>query len=348
VRILIVTTLVPFVRGGAEMQAEGLASELRRLGHEADIAAIPFKWYPPERLADHMLACRMLDLTESCGEPIDRLIALKFPAYLVHHPNKVLWLAHQHRAAYDGWVGGTSELQHEPLGAHVRELIQTVDRNVLPEARAIYTVSQTVSARLQSFCGFASEPVYHPPPHADSFRPGDYGDYFLMPSRITPSKRQGLVLEAMERTTTAVRLCFLGPAEGPRAAEEFRRRIETSRVADRVSWLGNVSEARKVEAYANCRGVIFPPIDEDYGYITLEAMLAAKPVITCSDSGGSLEWVTHEGTGLVCTSSADGLAAAMDALWHDSARARQYGLAGRQAYEQAGISWERALSCLLA
>ena len=38
-------------------------------------------------------------------------------------------------------------------------------------------------------------------------------------------------------------------------------------------------------------GVIFPPLDEDYGYVTLEAMLAAKPVITCTDSGGPLEFV---------------------------------------------------------
>ena len=39
--------------------------------------------------------------------------------------------------------------------------------------------------------------------------------------------------------------------------------------------------------------------DEDYGYITLEAFFAGKPVITHTDSGGPLEFVTHEHNGLV-------------------------------------------------
>jgi len=81
-RILIATTQVPFVRGGAELHAEGLLEALRANDCDAEIAAIPFKWYPAERLLDAMLACRLLDLTEYSGTPVDLLIGLKFPAYL--------------------------------------------------------------------------------------------------------------------------------------------------------------------------------------------------------------------------------------------------------------------------
>ena len=49
-RILIATTQVPFVRGGAEAHAEGLLKALRDAGHEAEIVAVPFKWYPPEKI----------------------------------------------------------------------------------------------------------------------------------------------------------------------------------------------------------------------------------------------------------------------------------------------------------
>ncbi|HZT81915.1 MAG TPA: hypothetical protein VFA26_16940, partial [Gemmataceae bacterium] len=85
-RIVIATVQVPFVRGGAEILADGLRDALRAAGHQAEIVAVPFKWYPPERILDHMLACRLLDLTETCGAGIDRVIGLKFPAYFVNHP----------------------------------------------------------------------------------------------------------------------------------------------------------------------------------------------------------------------------------------------------------------------
>src|SRR5262245_8557462 len=82
-RILIATVQVPFIRGGAEVHAEGLRDALIDSGHEAEIIAVPFKWYPPERIIDHMLACRLLDVTEVMGTPVDLLIGLRFPAYLI-------------------------------------------------------------------------------------------------------------------------------------------------------------------------------------------------------------------------------------------------------------------------
>jgi len=42
-----------------------------------------------------------LDVTEANGKPVDLVIGMKFPAYLVEHPRKVLWVIHQYRSAYD-------------------------------------------------------------------------------------------------------------------------------------------------------------------------------------------------------------------------------------------------------
>ena len=96
-RILIATVRIPFMSGGAEVQTEGLLHALADAGHQAEIVAVPFKWYPSACILDHMLACRLLDLTEFSGVTVDRVIALKFPAYYIPHPNKVLWIIHQHR-----------------------------------------------------------------------------------------------------------------------------------------------------------------------------------------------------------------------------------------------------------
>ena len=73
---------------------------LREAGHDAEEVAVAGKWYPATEVVHQMAVWRALDLSESNGLPIDMVIALKFPAYLVPHERKVVWLIHQHRSAY--------------------------------------------------------------------------------------------------------------------------------------------------------------------------------------------------------------------------------------------------------
>ena len=347
-RIVVVTVQVPFVRGGAEILAEGLREALWAAGHAAEIVAIPFKWYPPERIMEHMLACRWLDLTESTGVPVDRVIGLKFPAYLIPHPNKVLWILHQHRTAYDLWDHPLGDLDHYPNGAQIRDVIREADQRLIPEAKAIFTISANVSQRLKQYCGIDSIPLYHPPQHAEQFYCAAPEDYLLFPSRLTPLKRQALVLEALARTRQAVRVRFIGVADTPLYAEELRSLALKLKVERRVEWKGHVTEDEKRRHYAHALGVVFPPSDEDYGYVTLEAMLASKPVITCTDSGGPLEFVRAGKTGLIAKPTPQALANAMDRLWQDRGQAQVWGEAGRAYYQSLGISWPKAVQSLLA
>jgi glycosyltransferase involved in cell wall biosynthesis len=348
VRILITTVQVPFIRGGAEILAEGLRDALRSEGHEAEIVAIPFKWYPPERILDQMLACRLLDITESTGMTIDRVIGLKFPAYFIPHANKVLWIVHQHRTAYDLWDHTLSDLIRLPNGSQIRGAIREADARLLPEAKEIFTISRNVSHRLKQYCGIDSTPVYNPPQNAASFYNAAAEDYFFFPSRITPTKRQILVLEALAETRRSVRVRFAGPVDQPPYGEALKVHAKKLKVHDRVEWLGPLSEEEKRRQYASALGVIFPPINEDYGYVTLEAMLSSKPVITCVDSGGPLEFVRSNETGLVTEATSMALAAAMDTLWQDRAQAGAMGQAGRAQYDRQKISWHEVVRRLLS
>jgi glycosyltransferase involved in cell wall biosynthesis len=347
-RILIATTHVPFIRGGAEAHAEGLREALVAEGHEAEIIAIPFKWYPPEKILDHMLACRLLDLTEVAGTPVDLLIGLKFPAYLIPHPNKVLWILHQFRTAYELWDHPLGDLIYSPNGDAVRDAIREADGNLIHQARKVFANSANVARRLKNFCDIDSTPLYHPPPHAEKFHPERLEDYFFFPSRLCRPKRQALVLEALAHTRERVRIRFAGSADNPIFEKELRALTRKLRVSDRVEWLGQVSEEAKQLLYACSRGVVYPPVDEDYGYVTLEAMLSAKPVITCADSGGPLEFVQHGRTGLIAEPTAENLGAAMDRLWVNAEDARRLGEAGRTHYEQMGISWKNVVRKLLS
>ena len=347
-KILIATSSVPFIRGGAEILANNLRDAIAAAGHEAELVSIPFKHYPPERIADHMLACRLLDLTETCGVRIDRVIALKFPAYLIAHPNKVIWLLHQHRTAYELWDHPRAgDLIHGPDGPVIRDAIRQADRELIPEAKAIFTLSENVSGRLRRFSGIDSEPLYNPPAHAQLFYKGPTGDYLFFPSRITGVKRQWLAIRALAQCRERVRLRFAGEADSPMQQAECDNAVRELKLTDRVEWLGRVSEEQKRDLYANCLGVVFPPVDEDYGYVTLEALLSSKPVITCSDSGGSLEFVVDRQTGLVAQPTPESLAQAMDTLWTDRQRAAVMGAAGRARYEDLKISWENVVEKLL-
>jgi glycosyltransferase involved in cell wall biosynthesis len=348
-RVVIATAQVPFIRGGAEILAEGLRHAIRTQGHEAEIVAIPFKWYPPERILEQVLACRLLDLSESGGAPIDRVIGLKFPVYLIPHSHKVLWLLHQFRTAYDLWDHPFGDLDHYPNGPQVREAIRRIDQSLIPEAKAIFTISRNVSSRLWHYCGIDSVPLYHPPASPELFYGGEAEDYFFYPSRLASLKRQALVLHALAATERSVRVRFAGSADEAHYGEELEMLTRQLNVSHRVEWLGQVTEEEKRALYAHAMGVIFPPVDEDYGYVTLEAMLAAKPMITCTDSGAPLEFVQDDATGLIVEPSPQAMARAMDRLWDDRGWALALGEAGRKRYDTLNISWatvvERLLSC---
>lgn len=347
-RIAIATTKTPFVSGGAESHAAELRGALQRAGHEAEIVTFPFKWYPPERVLDHILACRLLDLEESDGRPIDLMIGLKFPAYLAPHPRKVLWILHQYRQAYELWNTRWDDLaRHGSLGMQVREAVRAADRKIIPEARHVFANSKRVADRLRKYCGIASEPLYHPPPGADLFFSKPAEDYLFFPSRISPLKRQLLAVEALHLTKSRIRLFLSGAQDSSHYGKQLQQKIEAYGLEDRVKWLGNVTEEEKRNLYASAAAVVYPPHDEDLGYVTLEAMLSRKPVITCEDSGGTLEFVQDGITGFVVPPHPADLASAFDAIAESPARSASMGSAAHDLYHAKGISWNKVVEELL-
>ena len=340
-RILVCETQVPFVTGGAELLVRSLVDRLRAAGYETDVVSVPFKWYPKEEILAHAAAWRLLDLSESNGTRVDLVITTKFPSYFVRHPNKVVWLMHQHRAAYDLCGTEHSDFHHTDPDVAVRERIHALDREMLGECRRRYTISANTARRLQRFNGVAAEPLYHPPALAGRLRHESYGSYVLSVGRLEPLKRVELAIDAMRHADEPLRLVIAGDGT---AAEALRRTAAEAGVADRVDFLGRVDDETLVDLYANALAVVYPPYDEDYGYVTLEAFLARKPVVTASDAGGPLEFVEHNVSGLVCDPDAEAFAAAFNALG-DKARARTLGDAGHE--RARAVTWDGVIEALV-
>ena len=339
--VVVCEAQVPFVHGGAELHVRGLVAELSRRGYRVERASVPFKWYPKEELLAQAAAWRMIDLSESNGEPIDAVITTKFPTYFVRHPNKITWLFHQYRAIYDLCGTRFSEFDHTERDVRLRDRLIALDNDVLAESKRLFANARNTAARLAQYNGLTAEPLYHPPPLAGKLTAGPYGDYVLSVGRLEANKRVDLIVGAIAHAP-GLRLVVVG--EGPLRARLEQTAIDAG-VGGRVTFAGRVDEHDLVSLYAGALAVVFPPFDEDYGFITLEAFLARKPVVTTIDAGGPLEFVEDGVSGFVVEPAADAIGAAIARLAADRARAAALGDAG---YDRArAITWDGVVDRLL-
>ena len=341
--VLVCETQVPLVRGGAELLVRQLVSELRQRGFATDRVALPFKWYPKDEILPHAAAWRMLDLSESNGQPIDLVIATKFPTYFARHANKVCWLVHQHRAVYELCATEFSDFEHEEIDVGLRDRIMALDEQMLGECRALYTISKTVTARLEKYNGLASTPLYHPPLLAPKLTAGPYGDYVLSVARLERNKRVDLIVRALAHLPSHVRLIVVGDGSHRKFIE---RDAEQLGIRDRVTFAGAVSDDRLVELYRNALCLVYVPFDEDYGLATLEGFLAEKPVITANDSGGTLEFVRDDDNGFVVDPDPEAIAAAVSRLDTNRVLAKAFGERGRHV--AGAISWDAVIERLVS
>jgi glycosyltransferase involved in cell wall biosynthesis len=340
--VVVCEAQVPFVEGGAEYHVRELVKQLRVHGYRTELVSVPFKWYPKTEILPHAAAWRLLDLSESNGLPIDLAIGTKFPSYFVRHPCKVTWLIHQYRAAYELCGTPYSDFEHVSGDVGLRQTLMELDRRMLGECRAIFSNARNTADRLAKYNGLAAEPLYHPPRLAERFEAGLHGDYVLSVGRIESVKRVDLAVRAMASVDPGVRLVVAG--EGTQRANA-ERLADACGVAGRVTFLGAVSDDEVVRLYRDALAVIYAPFDEDFGYVTLEAFLSRRPVITALDSGGPLEFVVDGVNGRVCEADPEPIAEAINAYAADRGRAAAHGDAGYVRARE--ITWAGVIERLI-
>lgn len=343
-RTIICNSQVPFEYGGAEIQANALYEQLRQHGEEVSLVQIPQQWEPRAEILKGYMLWRLLDLTHTYNLlPVDRVICLKHPSYAVQHPRKITWLIHQLRQVYDlygtpfGFVGNTEEERK------ICEAVTQMDTTTIGESKKIFAISHNVADRLWRYNGLRAEVLYPPIALEGQLHPGEYGHYVLSVSRLTPIKRVDLLIRAMALVRTPVRCVIVGTGEDTRRLHQLASRLH---VTDRCQFLGFVETNKVIEAYANCLAVYYGPVDKDYGLATIEGFKSAKPVLTCTDSGGTLEFVTDGETGYVVdpTKPAE-LAQRLDELYTNAGLARRLGERGAEIVRD--ITWDTTISRLL-
>lgn len=337
-RIAVVTPVMKSgERGGAEALYEGFLRALRGRGLAADQVEVVIDESTFDAVLESYERCRALDLS-----PYDLVVSTKAPTYMVRHPNHVSYLLHTIRVFYDMFEfefgAGTPQLHQQ------RALIHALDKYGLhPDRirRHLANGAQTFTRLYEADPFWRTVPfrALHHPPALEGYREPRPGRYVLLPGRLHRWKRAELVVRAFRQVRGDARLLISGTGE-----DEGRVR-EAAAGDDRIDFLGRVSEADLPALYAEAAVVPFVPVYEDYGLITVEAFLAQKPVITCTDSGEPTHFVKDGDNGFVVAPDPQALAERIEYCLHHPDHAAEMGRHGRQAV--AHISWDTIIDAVL-
>lgn len=332
--VVVAAVQVPFTTGGAEWHVEALHGQLQAHGFRSEVVQLPFQWSPRREALKSALAWRFLDLRQSNGTPIDRVIATRFPSYALRHPAKVLWLFHPFRQAYDLHDSGVDGFPDTEEGRELRSQIVELDKRLLAECRRVFTTSDNNAARLRRHTGVEAEVLRVPLLDPEGWRDLGSDGYVLSVGRLDSLKRTDRLVRAAAHLASSRRVIIVG--DGPLRAE-LETLATTLGVTDRVSFAGRVDDARLREMMGRAACVYYAPHDEDYGLVTLEAFHCGKPVVTLPDAGGPLEFVRDGETGFVAADDPGEIAARLEQVLAQPERSREIGARGRASVQD--IRW---------
>lgn len=371
---------VPFTIGGAENLAWGLCESINKYTeHQAELIKLPSKERSFWDLVDSYYAFYNLDLSH-----FDMVISTKYPAWMIKHDNNTVYMLHTLRGLYDtyhlmnlptkvetensrvkelleymatkrnykdlkkffGMLYALKEDQfvEEELftfpGPFIREIVHYMDYCALsqPGMTKWAAISETVKKREDYFPDYADVEVIYPPTILNNIKYGEYNHIFFC-SRLDSPKRIDMLVKAMKLVKSDVKLYIAGT--GPE-----RENLEKLAEGDsRIEFLGFVSDEEVENYYSNAICVPYFPYDEDYGYITIEAMLHKKPVVTTKDAGGPNEFVTDGENGFVTEFDAAQIAEKIDWLCEHREEAKAM---GEKAYDTVkDINWKSVVERLL-
>lgn len=341
--IALVNTMSPFIRGGAEILVDDLKEQLHNFGHTATLYRLPFPTDFGIPLMNTIVAARTLRLDD-----YERVIAFKFPAYCVQHRAKVMWMFHQFRQVY--------ELENTEFGLgkngtadRIAQVVRRADNEDIPKSRHIYTNAYEVTNRLKKYNNIDSKVLPPPLKNAESYYCEKQGDYVFYPSRINSMKRQHLVVEAMKYTRSGVKLIIAGQCPDIAYLNQMKAFVNENSLQNKVvirnEW---ISDEEKISLMADALAGIYIPYQEDScGFVTMEAQYCAKPVLTCTDSGGTVEFVENGVSGYFAEPTPDSIAAELDKLYEDKRNAEKMGQSGYQSIMKKDITWENTIRRLL-
>jgi glycosyltransferase involved in cell wall biosynthesis len=327
-------------KGGAENLYEGLVSALNKAGHRATQIDILVDESSFERILESYCNCFYLNLDD-----YDLVISTKAPTYMVRHRNHISYLLHPIRVFYD--MFNVEYNSNDKEKQKQKKLIHEFDKYGLNPSRVKKhcVIGEVVAQRMRDADPFWNDvnfKVIYPAPIISTFLDPKKGEFIFLPGRLHRWKRVDLIIKAMGYLKNDTRLLLAGAGED---ANDLRKLVHNLGLDQKVQFLGKVSDEELLDLYSRAILVPFVPIQEDYGYITIEAFRARKPVITCKDSGEPANIVKESISGFIVDPDPKKIAEKMDYLIENPDEAVLMGENGFLSVQN--IIWENGIKELL-
>jgi glycosyltransferase involved in cell wall biosynthesis len=326
--------------GGAENLYAGLLTALQAAGHEATQIEVITDETSFEGILEAYCRCFYLDL-----HSFDLVISTKAPTFMVRHRNHISYLLHTIRVFYDMFDTEFDSRDKEKLKQ--RKLIQSFDKYGLDPARVKrhLVIGEVVAERMKR-----EDPVWeninfeviHPAPLYSEFPEPRTGEFIFLPGRLHKWKRIDLVIRAMCQVKKGTKLIIAGTGEDD---SRLRNLVADLSLEDRVEFLGKITSKQLLDLYSRSVVIPFVPLNEDFGYVAIEAFRTKKPVITCSDSGEPARIVKNEVNGFVVEPQPEKIAEKINYCIEHPAEASRLGEAGYQSVQE--ITWQNVVHRLL-
>ena len=326
------------IKGGNQLIAESLLKYIKKYSsHEVQIIHTPSKAYPNSSLIKSYLMHRLMDFSN-----FDLVISLKFPSFIIKHNNHICYFAHFYRQFYDLWPIYKKIIKNHSKKLYfqtilTKGIIKLLDKRAFKKIKRVYSYSKFIQSRLKNE-NINSKLIYCPPPE-ENFSCNNY-DYILSTSILNDErKRISLLIKAMRHIKNDTKLLIAG--SGPHE----KKLKELAKDDSRIIFLGYKTPKELIDIYSNALCTCLVSYKEDYGLVTIESMKSKKPVITCYDSGGPLEFVEHNKTGLISNPNTKDIAKNLEILINNKKRAKDMGEKGFEKVKD--IIWKETIQKLV-
>jgi len=279
-------------------------------------------------------------------EDYDVINAHIAPSHWIRKNNeRVLWYCHTPlRDVYDLYNYRMAQKKLHQKAVHMvgTRAVKMLDQGVVKDIEKIVTNSYNVRSRVIKYYGRKDATVLGGGIEYENFKAGDDYKFFFYPSRISPNKRQDYAIRAFahfKRQVKGYKLVIAGPVSQDKSFQGYYTKIAVlAREIGDVEIISDMKDTRLSRLYSNCTAVLYPPLNEDYGLVPLEAMASHKPVIAVND-GGARETIENKKTGLL-VNSIEEMGNAMREIAEHPALAKEMGKNGRERVEKY-YSWKR-------
>jgi glycosyltransferase involved in cell wall biosynthesis len=242
-------------------------------------------------------------------EDYDVINAHVAPSHWIrNNNNRVLWYCHTPlRDVYDLYDFRLSAKKphQKPIYAVGAKVVRYMDQKIVKNIEKIVANSDNTKSRVAKYLGRTDVEVLSGGIDYELYKDNGNGKYFLCPSRISPNKRQEYAIRAFEifkKKMPGYKLVLAGQVSTDKFYYDYYKKITelAKRVGD-VNVVKDISDASLRNYYARCTAVLYPPINEDYGLVPLEAMASRKVVIAVNE-GGPRKTITNNSTGFLVNS----------------------------------------------